>query len=198
MLRSAIAACAVALSLSAHADSQGAPFSPDDSGTTKVLKLIRWIGTIGDLSGATETLPDALGLHVDPTPRYVNRDGAKTRTGTDYLSLTPIWTGAHSEISYTVAEADDPANRNGRAWISLRLAKSEACVRFPDLVSYFGEPTLTYPAEVRSTMTPNNPWAPGRVARWAVREAPWKTEIITEFRPRNDNCAEVVSISQAQ
>jgi len=179
-----VVACAVALfPLSARSDAITLPFASNDTGVTKILKLIEWVRAADDLAAMSDALPNALGLSKASRIYYTEVDGKQVKDWTDYLLKAPIWPGAQSTMDYTVPEPNAPAG-HWRADIRLYLNSSEACVQMGDMVSRFGEPTDTY------IVTDGG----GRSYEWKLREKPWKTVVGGYFGPNNKGCGDLTII----
>jgi len=186
MRQALLATCAISLLLStAYAAAETPPFAPSDSGVTKVLKLVAWIGSLNDLSAAPQILPSALGLPADPKPYYYERDGKQAKDWTDYLDDAPVWPGAKSTIQYSIPEADGPAG-TARATIFIRLNKVEACVHMADMISSLGNPAETY------FVTDGG----GEAYGWVLRQTPWKTVVSGYFGRNGRDCAGDLSVGE--
>jgi hypothetical protein len=189
MRQTALAAFALALALSMQASAETPPFTPDDSGVTKVLKLVQWIGALDDMSAATDTLPNALGLRSDPIVRYWDHDGKKTKVNTEYLTHAPIWPGARSTIQYTVSEdgfASLPLR--ARTYILIELNPAEACIHMADMVSSLGKATEDHPVTDDEQ---------GLYDDWVLRQTPWKTIVQGYFGlSNNGGCLKSLSVNE--
>jgi hypothetical protein len=184
MRQTALAAFALALALSMQASAEP-PFTPDDSGVTKVLKLVAWIGSLDDLSAATVTLPAALGVPATPRVVYYDLNGKQTKDWTEYLSNAPIWPGAQSTVQYRIPEADGPAGR-ARASVFIGLNSAEACIHLADMISRFGKPAETHLVTDGA----------GLSYSWALRQTPWKTGVGGYFGRHDKDCAASLSVGE--
>jgi len=187
MRRTGLAACAIAVALAAaHAGAETPPFAPADSGMTKVLKLVAWLGSLDDLSAATDTLPEGLGLRATPKVEYFEKDEKQLKNWTDYLSDAPIWPGGKSTIAYTVFDPDGPAGSDWRARIILELDVGEACIRMADMVSQFGKPIESVPLTDGA----------GESFVWTLKKMPWALQVDADFGVRNQNCTSQLFVTE--
>jgi hypothetical protein len=171
-------ACAFALAQSpARADTATLVFNPEDSGSTKVIRLIEWVASLDDLAKASDILPRALGGSQTPQVYYAEVNGKQIKDWTDFLLDAPIWPGSRSKMDYTVLEPDGPAG-DWRADIRFYLEESEACVRKADMVSRFGPPTDSRIIPDAATISYG----------WQLRQTPWKTMVWGEYGEDDSGC----------
>jgi hypothetical protein len=183
--RTGTAACAIAVALvAARAGAETPPFAPADDDATKVLKLVAWLGSLGDVSAAADTLPGALGLRATPKVGYFEKDGKQLKVSTDYLSDAPIWPESTSKINYTVFEP--VADSSWRARIIIEPHGEAVCIKMADMVSRFGKPT-------DSSMLSDGA---GEDFIWTLQKKPWATQVSAYFGVQNQGCTSQLFITE--